>query len=77
MLCLHQQENKQSFTQLVVYQMKKEAREIKQQIVYPTMKHGKGFSNWETIVTEIEKQTESQSSFNKDLAGPKNKEQNF
>ena len=29
MLCLHQQENKQSFTQLVVYQMKKAAREIK------------------------------------------------
>ena len=41
------------------------------------MQHGKGFSNWETIVTEIEKQTESQSSFNKDSAGPKNKEQDF
>ena len=41
------------------------------------MQHGECFSNWDTIVTEIEKQTESQSSFNKDSAGPKNKEQNF
>ena len=35
------------------------------------------FSNWETIVTQIEKQTESQSSFNKDSGCVKNKEQNF
>ena len=41
------------------------------------MQHGEGFSNWETIVTQIEKQTESQSCCNKDSAGPKNKDQNF
>ena len=35
------------------------------------------FSQIETIVTQIEKQIESQSSFNKDSGGPKNKEQNF
>ena len=33
MLCLHQQENKQIFTQLVAYQMKNTAKEIKQQII--------------------------------------------
>ena len=33
MLCLHQQENKQIFIQLVVYQMKNTAMEIKQQII--------------------------------------------
>ena len=37
MLCLHQQENKQIFTQLVVYQMKNTAREIKEQIILPTI----------------------------------------
>ena len=31
----------------------------------------------ETIVKQIEKQIESQSSFSKDSGGPKNKEQNF
>ena len=41
------------------------------------MQHGECLSNWETIVTQIEKQTESQSSFNKDSGGPENKEQNF
>ena len=41
------------------------------------MQHGQCFSNWETIAIEIEKQIESQSSFNKDSEGPKNKEQNF
>ena len=35
------------------------------------------FSQIETIVTQIEKQIESQSSFNKDSGGPKNKEQDF
>ena len=35
------------------------------------------FSQIETIVTQIEKQIESQSSFNKDSGGPKNKKQNF
>ena len=30
MLCLHQRENKQIFTQLVAYPMKNTAREIKQ-----------------------------------------------
>ena len=39
--------------------------------------HGECFSNWETIVTQIEKQIESQPSFNKGSGGPKNKEQNF
>ena len=33
--------------------------------------------NWETIVTQIEKQIESQSSFDKDSGDPKNKKQNF
>ena len=33
MLSLHQQENKQIFTQLVVYQMKNKAREMKQPII--------------------------------------------
>ena len=41
------------------------------------MQHRECFSNWETIVTLIEKHTESQSIFNKDYAGPKNKEQNL
>ena len=41
------------------------------------MKNGECFSNWETIVAQIEKQIESQSSFNKDFGGSKNKEQNF
>ena len=35
------------------------------------------FSQIGTIVTQIEKQIESQSNFNKDSGGPKNKEQNF
>ena len=35
------------------------------------------FSKWETIVTKIEKQIKSQSSFNKDSWGPKSKVQNF
>ena len=35
------------------------------------------FSQIETIVTQIEKQIDSQSSFNKDSGGPKNKKQNF
>ena len=35
------------------------------------------FSQIETTVTQIEKQIESQSSFNNDSGGPKNKEQNF
>ena len=33
------------------------------------MQHGECFSNWETIVTQIEKQIESQFSFNIDSAG--------
>ena len=41
------------------------------------MQHGECFSNLETIVTQIEKQIESQFSFNKDSGGPKDKEQNF
>ena len=80
MLCLHQQENKQIFTQLVVYQMKSTAREIKQQIIQPTIHAAwRVFLklNWETIVTQIEKQIESQSSFKKDSGDPKNKKQNF
>ena len=40
------------------------------------MQHG-DFSQIETIVTQIKKQLESQSSFNKDSGGPKSKEQNF
>ena len=35
------------------------------------------FSKWETIVTQIEKQIKSPSSFDKDSGGPKNKEQNL
>ena len=35
------------------------------------------FSQIETIVTEIEKQIESQSSFHKGSGGPKSKEHNF
>ena len=41
------------------------------------MQHGECFSNYETIVTQIEKHIESQSSFNKDSGGSKNNEQNF
>ena len=41
------------------------------------MQQGECFSNWEKIVTQTDKQTESQSSFNKQFDGPKNKEQNF
>ena len=41
------------------------------------MQHGEFFSQIETIVTQIEKQIDSQSSFNKDSTGTKNKEQNL
>ena len=74
---MHQQENKQIFTQLVVYQIKNTAREINNRFSQLSMQHGECFSNYETIVTQIEKQIESQSNFNKDSGGPKNKEQNF
>ena len=42
-----------------------------------SMQYRESFSNWETIVTQIEKHIECQSSFSKDSAGPKNKKQNF
>ena len=77
MLCLHKQENKQIFTQLVAYQMKNTAREIKTDYLANHPCSMESFSQIETIVTQIEKQIESQSSFNKDSGGPKNKEQNF
>ena len=35
------------------------------------------FSNLETVVTQIEKRTETQPSFNKGSGGPQNKEHNF
>ena len=74
MLCLHQQENKQIFTQLVVYQMKNSKGDKTTDYLANYPYSMESFSQIETIVTQIEKQIESQSSFNKDSGGPKNKE---
>ena len=44
---------------------------------YGIHQHGKCFSSWELIVTQTEKQIESQSSFNKDSRGPKTRSRIF